>query len=184
MADWRWCDAPGRGSALPAARRQACGSTQAIPATVVASNLDEVSSRLGEDFVVKPLATGYYWNHATPHAVFTSHVRASDLQSVDFGAAPFVAQEVISAVRHLRVVTVRRHRLGGCVARTRVRRRLASQRTAAHYSWVAVEDEDVCKAAVALARRLNVGYSSQDWIWKAPACVPRSQSRGAVDVSS
>jgi hypothetical protein len=134
-----------------------------VPVTMVTSDATAVIDRLGESFVVKPLGSGYFWRDGTPHAVFCSRLTASDLQEVDLGAVPFVAQEEIHAGQHLRVVTV-----GGTAWIARLNALDFPldwrQDEAAHLSWNSHTDGDVERMAVELAGRLNVGYSSQDWL--------------------
>lgn len=134
------------------------------PRTVVSSDPDTIVRRLGSEFVVKPLGTGYFWKGSSPYAVFSTRMSENDLSRVDLGSAPFVAQEVIPARRHHRVVTVGASAVVSVLPA--VDYDLDWRRDdAAHYSWLPYHDESLAGMAVALATSLEVGYSSQDWIW-------------------
>ena len=53
---------------------------------------------------MKPLSLGFYWTQGEARAVYTSELDAVvAAQQVDFGAAPFMAQEMVRAERHFRV---------------------------------------------------------------------------------
>ncbi len=134
-----------------------------VPRTVVTSNVDVAREALGERFVVKPLSSGYYNAEEGPRAVFATVLSAEDFDRVDFADAPFVCQEMLVAAEHLRVVTV-----GSKVWAARLHadgRPLDwRQQDEAHVSWLVADDPDVCRAALDVARALNVGYTSQDWI--------------------
>lgn len=133
------------------------------PITVVTSSGAEAREVLGDSFVVKPLNLGYYTSSEGPRAVFSTEIHAVDLCRVDFADAPFVAQERISAVEHLRIVTV-----GGdaWVASLASEGRPLDWRRQeeAHGAWVPKEDVKAAASAVDVARSFDLGYSSQDWI--------------------
>ena len=76
------------------------------PRTVVTSSAEIAISELGSNFVVKPLSLGYFVTEDGPQAVFTSEMDATTARQLDFGGAPFVAQQMIETERHFRVVTV------------------------------------------------------------------------------
>lgn len=136
----------------------------ATPRSIVTSHPAAIVEFLGSEFVVKPLATGYFWTESGPHAVFASRLSSSELEAVDLGAAPFVAQEVVRTQRHFRVVTVN---ATAWVAQLPAEGFDLDWRRddAAHCSWLPHSDDELARRAVALARRLRVGYSSQDWVW-------------------
>ena len=78
----------------------------AIPRTIVASDPLEILRALGEDVVLKPLASGaFVKSDGQPHAVYTTPLTADLITSGDFGTAPFVAQQRIHTHQHVRVVT-------------------------------------------------------------------------------
>ena len=132
------------------------------PHTVVTSCGGNARSVLGNEFVVKPLANGYYNSADGPQAVFTTALTETDLDQTDFADAPFVAQELIATVEHLRVVTVG-GRAWAAALNADGRPMDWRQQDEAHFAWVAVDAPDVCAAALAVAAAFDVGYSSQDW---------------------
>jgi hypothetical protein len=134
-----------------------------IPDTIVTSDPNDAVARLGPSFLVKPLSGGYFWTDDGPRAVFTSRLDADEATRVDFAAAPFVAQEHLHVITHLRVVTVRdRAWVGGLTGHDRPLD--WRQQDEAHFAWQPVEDDEACDGALRLAKSLGVGYTSQDWI--------------------
>ncbi len=145
---------------LTAARRLGI----ATPATIVSSDPAEIQRALGDDAVIKPLATGAFVNtQGEPQAVHTTPLTTDLLATGDFGSAPFVAQQRIEVHQHLRVVTA------GSIVTTAVLDgdcwpldwRLADD---AHHSWRRHESQQVQAQAARLAAELRVGFSSQDWL--------------------
>ena len=132
------------------------------PRTVVTSCGDNARFVLGNEFVVKPLANGYYNSADGPRAVFTTTLAETDLVQTDFADAPFVAQEQIATVEHLRVVTVN-GKAWAAALNADGRPMDWRQQDEAHFAWVAVDAPDVRAAALAVAAAFDVGYSSQDW---------------------
>lgn len=135
---------------------------QRTPLTVVTSCGDRARELLGGQFIVKPLANGYYNSADGPRAVFTTAVTQGDLDQTDFADAPFVAQERIKTVEHLRVVTVNGQAWAAALG-AEGRPMDWRQEDEAHFAWVPVEAPDVCSAALAVAAAFDVGYTSQDW---------------------
>jgi hypothetical protein len=135
-----------------------------VPATIVTSDPLEAQETLGQNFVVKPLSGGYYWRGGKPQAVYTSLLTPAELSLVDFGAAPFVAQEALRVITHYRAVTVRD---AVWVAELGAEGRPLDwrQQEAAHFSWVVGENNDVGVSALRLAELMQIGYSSQDWVF-------------------
>jgi len=137
----------------------------ATPTTVIGTNADQILKSVGNDAIVKPLATGaYIGSDDRPHAVHTTALTHEVAAQGDFAAAPFVVQQRIHTQQHLRVVTA------GTTVRTAS---LDAQhwpldwRTAdaAHTSWKPHTcSPDIEAAALRLARELDLGYSSQDWL--------------------
>lgn len=134
-----------------------------IPETVVTSDPGEAAEVLGSAFVVKPLLGGYFLSAEGPKAVFTSRIDAAQFPRIDFAKAPFVAQEMLTAKAHLRIVTVGSQ---AWMASLGAENRPLDwrQQDEAHFAWVPTEDPETCGQAVQLAKSLGVGYSSQDWI--------------------
>lgn len=134
-----------------------------IPATIVTSAPTEAADRLGANFVVKPLAGGYYWAEDGPRAVFTTELATEEALSLDFAAAPFVAQEFLHVHEHLRVVTVKDD-AWVAVLSTEGRPLDWRQQDAAHFEWRPATDSTACINALKVAAELRIGYSSQDWV--------------------
>ena len=142
----------------------ACRIGIATPPTIVSADPEIIRHELGEDAVLKPLATGAFINaEGQPQTVHTSRLTPHILASGDFGAAPFIAQKRIKVIRHLRVVTA------GTTVRTAALEadglpldwRAAEE---AHSSWVPYKSPEIETKAMHLAAELNVGFSSQDWL--------------------
>jgi hypothetical protein len=134
-----------------------------VPKTIVTSESDAVVRHLGRRFVVKPLTIGYFRTSDGPKAVFTSSMTDEEAKRVDFGSAPFLAQELIEATEHLRVVTVRDSVWTASLDADN-RPLDWRQQDEAHFEWIESDDGYVGERALALAKALGVGYSSQDWI--------------------
>lgn len=142
----------------------ACRIGIATPPTIVSADPEIIRHELGDDAVLKPLATGAFINaKGQPQTVHTSRLTPHILASGDFGAAPFIAQKRIKVIRHLRVVTA------GTTVRTAALEadglpldwRAAEE---AHSSWVPYKSPEIETKAMHLAAELNVGFSSQDWL--------------------
>lgn len=135
------------------------------PATLLANDPAVLAAELGEPFIVKPLGPGNFTGaDGREGVVYTQAVTAEQLAGVDLLDAPFLAQELLSARAHLRIVTV------GSRAWTAELDAEGlpldwRQMVQAHYSfepssrWRGVERD-----AIRLAGRLNTGLTCQDWI--------------------
>ena len=149
----------------------------AIPPTIVSSDPVQIELALGDDAVIKPLATGAFVGaDGEPQAVHTTPLTTDLLASGDFGAAPFVAQKRVKVRQHLRVVTA------GSVVTTAALEAACwplDWRVAdgAHDSWRRYEAPEVEAHAVQLAAELRVGFSSQDWL------VPESGPPRFIDLN-
>lgn len=133
-----------------------------VPRTVVTSSEETAIDELGDRFVVKPLSLGYFVSEDGPQAVFTTELDAATARQLDFGGAPFVAQQMVETERHFRVVTVGDD---AWVASLEADGRPLDwrQQEMAHHEWR--PDDDVCaEQAIRLADALGIGYSSQDWL--------------------
>lgn len=133
------------------------------PKSVVTSSAAHACAILGDRFLVKPLGQGFYHAVDGPKAVFSTVLTRDNIDAVDFAHAPFVAQSIVDAQEHLRVVTVGNRT---CVAKLDATRWPVDWRQAeeAHASWQAAEDTEACDAARRVATAFRVGYTSQDWI--------------------
>lgn len=134
-----------------------------VPRTVVSSDGEHAAAILGRSFVVKPLVGGYYNTGDGPRAVFAGEVTSGELPGLDFGAAPFVAQERLHAHEHLRVVTVEDHAwVAGLTAEGRPLD--WRQQDRAHFEWSELDRPEVAERALRVAADAGIGYPSQDWI--------------------
>jgi hypothetical protein len=134
------------------------------PRTAIASDRSLIPSELGDDLVVKPLGAGHYaGDDATEQIVWTRRLARAANELDLLAGAPFLLQTRLAAERHLRVVTVRDqawvHELDA--ADVDLDWRVTEE---AHHAFVAVNEPDVARQALALAERVSIGYSSQDWI--------------------
>lgn len=136
-----------------------------VPDFVVARDAAELSERLGDPFVLKPLGPGNFVNDdGQQQVVFVQAVRASDIDAVDLLQAPFLAQRLVRAECHLRVVTVGER---SWVAELDATDLPMDWRAfgPAHRSFQATSQwSEVEHGAVKLASALSVGFTSQDWI--------------------
>lgn len=134
-----------------------------VPATMIALDLEELAGTLGEPFVLKPLGPGNFEAHDRQHVVYVKPQYAADLDGVDLTSAPFLAQSLIVARRHLRVVTVRDEAWVAELAAADLPLDWRSH-PPAHSAFQAGKRPEVQAAAIRLAADLGVGYSAQDWV--------------------
>jgi len=145
--------------------RTALASGIRIPVTAVSGSPGDLAAALGDSFVLKPLGPGHFQEpDGSSQVVYVNEIRAADLTGTDLLDAPFLAQEVIAANVHLRVVTVGRRAwtaeldAAGLPVDWR-------EDESAHHAFAATDRwPQVENAAVRLAAALGVGYSSQDWL--------------------
>lgn len=135
-----------------------------MPPLVITNDKGGVSSLPGS-LVAKPLGPPQYWlQQDDPRIVFASPVDVHDPSLVELLAgAPFILQQRVKAVRHLRVVTVCDEAWVFQIPAEGVPldwRRSVS----AHTSWRPVKAPDIEQRAVDLSAAMSVRYSSQDWI--------------------
>ena len=143
--------------------RVATGLGLAVPETIVTSDPAAAADALGDEFVVKPLAGGYFVSPEGPQAVYASVLRRAEALELDFAAAPFLAQRKLEVDVHLRIVTVGK-RAWVCdldASNLPVDWRRDQK---AHFSWKVADDKVVADSALAMSNALVVGYSSQDWV--------------------
>lgn len=132
------------------------------PRTFVATRRGEVE-HLGETVVVKPLGPDQLVIDGEARHVPAQAVATATLEDDAMAAAPFLYQEVLSARRHLRAVTVGPQAFLASLDAAGLPLDWRSHGPA-HDAFEPCEDPGVASRAVALAASLNVGYSSQDWI--------------------
>jgi len=136
----------------------------ATPRTSITSTPETLRDELGSDLIIKPLATGaFVGNGNQPHTVHTTRLTPEILATGDFAAAPFVVQERIPAVLHLRIVTA------GDVAQTASLDASAwpldwREADDAHTSWEANPHPEIESEALRLGDALSLRYTSQDWL--------------------
>lgn len=136
----------------------------AVPATVVASKRSTILDSLGQEVVLKPLGAGHYIERDSAVSVFSRRVLVEDIDERELAGAPFIAQEVLSALRHFRVVTVR-DEVWGAALDGRTAPLDWRQDPASHHSFEAVPLEtSLRRSALTISESLGLGYSSQDWI--------------------
>ncbi len=152
---------------------QAVAATElgiAIPETIVTNDPAELKAVFADEFVIKPLGPGHFYEDDEAHVVYTTVLRHDAPELATLGAAPFLAQRKLEARRHLRVVTVRR-RLWAASIEGQDWPLDWREAAEAHSAFVPSEPPaEVSKGAIALAERLELGYSSQDWLLCDDSC--------------
>lgn len=134
-----------------------------VPATRVTSDPDDLRD-LGDRVVMKPLGLGAYTKDGVPHAVHARLVEHGDTSLSGLSTAPYIGQQHIDAVRHLRVPTVL-HRSWPCELSARGLPLDWRADDDAHSAWRTCPDgEMVGVLAARVAAGLDLGYSCQDWI--------------------
>jgi glutathione synthase/RimK-type ligase-like ATP-grasp enzyme len=134
-----------------------------VPKTQVTSAASLLSEELGDPVVLKPLGSGDFVQDGTYFTVYArAHSKIDPVWEL-LGGAPFLAQELVAADYHLRVVTVDDH---AWAARLDARNLPLDWREDenAHGQWAPTNDPSVQSGALRLAERLSLGFSSQDWI--------------------
>jgi hypothetical protein len=136
-----------------------------VPRSIVTSDAQRAVDELGNRFIVKPLSLGYFSTPSGPMAVYANALDSKEALRLNFGGAPFIAQELVAAESHYRIVTVREN---AWVAKLSAEGRPIDwrQQTRAHYEWEPATDDDCAKKAIELAQAFGLGYSSQDWLVK------------------
>lgn len=133
------------------------------PRSVITSSPASIRNRLRDPLVIKPLVSGHFQQDGYGWNVFAHKTMSADLND-GLAQAPFLVQEQIQAVRHLRVVTVNDHIWTTAITAARFPVDWRSQ-AQAHESFTATQEPDaLVDAAMSVAQSLNLGYSSQDWI--------------------
>jgi len=136
-----------------------------VPDTMIGPDPAVLARRLGEPFVMKPLGPGNFeTNNGTQRIVYATSVTAGDLAETDLLEAPFLAQEHLSATKHLRIVTVRDQAWIAVLDSDGLPCDWRKHGPAHHAFQVDAREQEVGAWAVTLAESLGVGYSSQDWL--------------------
>lgn len=135
-----------------------------VPATAVGPDPAVLARALGEPFVAKPLGPGSYADaDGAQRVVYARAVSAADLAGADMLAAPFLAQALVRACVHLRVVTVDGQAWVAAVDAAGLPVDWRADE-AAHRAFEAAGDAEAAAGAARLAAALGVGFTSQDWI--------------------
>jgi hypothetical protein len=134
------------------------------PRGVLLTHRERIPVEFGERLVVKPFAAGHYRTQGgEARVVFATPMRRDDPRLDLLAGAPFLVQPELNAESHLRVVTV-----GERAWMSELKSEALSfdwRATAtAHSSFRVSENPEVAAQAVQLTTKLNVGYSSQDWL--------------------
>lgn len=128
----------------------------AVPGTTIATRAPTT------DCVVKPLGPGHFVD-ATGAPWAVPALRVTPEMRTALPSAPFLWQEPLSAVRHLRIVTVGSR--AWCAALDAEDLPLDWRRDEdAHFSFQVISHVDAAHDAVRMAGAMGVGYSSQDWL--------------------
>ncbi len=136
----------------------------ATPETIVTNDRAELKEVLPEEFVIKPLGPGHFYEGDEALVVYSTVLRHDAPELETLGAAPFLAQRKLKARWHLRVVTVR-DRLWAASIEGADWPLDWREAAGAHSAFVPTEPPaEVTEGALALAERLSLGYSSQDWL--------------------
>ncbi len=135
-----------------------------VPRTIVTSDPQSIPADLGDRFVVKPLGVGHFvQSDGEAKVVWAQSLQRDDERLLALAGAPFLVQEQIRALRHLRVVTVK-DRAWCCALHAEDLPVDWRREESAHHSFELSVNGEVEQAAVRLADDLGLGYSSQDWI--------------------
>ena len=134
------------------------------PPGVLLTNRERIPSEFGERLVVKPFAAGHYrTREGEARVIFATPMRRDDSRLDLLAGAPFLIQPELNTESHLRVVTVGER---AWVSELESEALSFDWRAtaAAHSSFRVSENPEVAAQATQLTTKLNVGYSSQDWL--------------------
>lgn len=138
-------------------------SGAAVPRTAVCADPHRAAAVVGTPMIVKPLGPGHFYDNGDPKVVFTSEVGPEDVPGAVFGKAPFLVQQRLMVDRHLRVVTVG-DQVWACELDGTDRPLDWRADDDAHRSFTPVRSpSEAGPQALAIARALGCGFSSQDW---------------------
>jgi hypothetical protein len=133
-----------------------------VPATVASNQLAHVVA-CGNELIAKPLGPGHFRTDDGQWLTVFTESFDLDADAHLLSGTPFLVQQHKRAVAHKRVVTVAdrawvfRLDAAGLPIDWRVEPR-------AHRDWHSSIDDETARQALSIARRLGLGYSSQDWI--------------------
>ncbi|WP_406465071.1 hypothetical protein OH768_53950 [Streptomyces sp. NBC_01622] len=135
------------------------------PATLIGGDPAVLALELGEPYIVKPLGPGNFTGaQGREQVIHTQAVTAAQLAGADLLDAPFLAQKLLTARTHLRIVTVADRAWTAELSADGLpvdwRQVARAHRSFTHsHRWPAVERD-----ALRLAHHLRTGISCQDWI--------------------
>jgi len=135
-----------------------------VPPTVVTNDHELARTTLAGDILLKPLGPGHFFDGEEPYVVFATVARLDGPELRSLAAAPFIAQRRLIPRSHLRVITVDRD---VWAAELSAANRPPDWRAdpTAHRSFKTIAPPlDVAGGALAVAKELRLGYTSQDWI--------------------
>jgi glutathione synthase/RimK-type ligase-like ATP-grasp enzyme len=147
------------------------------PKTVIASSRDRIPAELGDPLVVKPLGPGGFRGLKDEmQVVHAQTVERSSSVLNSLAGCPFLLQERLEPEHHLRVVTVG-ERIWVCSLDAKGLPLDWRRDARAHRSFQWTDGfPKVAEDALRLARKLAVGYTSQDWL-------ERGSSRWFLDLN-
>ncbi|GIF71866.1 hypothetical protein Asi02nite_13840 [Asanoa siamensis] len=135
-----------------------------VPSTMVSGSASDLADGLGEPFVLKPFGPGNFEDEGHQQVVHVHAVHAADVAEVELLDAPFIAQQVVHAHKHLRVVTVQDHAWVTELDATGLPLDWREHAPAHHAFTASACWPEVESGALQLAAALHVGFSSQDWV--------------------
>lgn len=134
------------------------------PQAVLCTAADQIPAELGQALVVKPLASGHFYDkEGHGHVVHATSIERGDSRLNLLANAPFLVQRRVDARAHLRVVTVLDQAWTAELGAAGISFDWRATE-AAHFSFVAAPNPEIESKAVNIADALNVRYSSQDWL--------------------
>lgn len=136
----------------------------ATPETIVTNDPDELRGAFHEEFVIKPLGPGHFYDGEDARVVYTTVLHRDSPELAHLRTAPFLAQRKLTAIKHLRVVTVLDRIWGAEIDGNDWPLDWRSAANA-HSAFVAAKlPTAVADGALLLVDHLKLGYSSQDWL--------------------
>lgn len=147
------------------AQQRACAALGVrCPPMALVTRPEHIPSELGDHLVVKAFASGHFRDASgTGHVVFATEMHRSDERLALLAGAPFLVQQRAQARAHLRVVTVNDRAWACELDATNLPVDWRADEDA-HSSFEPTSQPRIAASAVALAARLGLGYSSQDWL--------------------
>jgi len=137
----------------------------AIPPSAVTSTRERIPPDLGDSLIVKPLGPGQFVGDEGVAQMLYARELARQAPELDaLGGAPFLIQERLDADQHLRVVTAGA-RAWVCALEAGALPVDWRRIDEAHDAFVSSDEHnDFAEQALRLTARLDVRYSSQDWL--------------------